>query len=346
MTVNWPLVVEAIKALAWPLVVGVALWLFRRQLAEIILEVMRRTRKISVFEVSLELSALPELRPTTWTVMRGGPQEDVRQLTSADVFDHFTQGLFQELLAPGGADYAIVDLGCGQEWLTSRLFVFAVVLGEARGLRAFVFLETTPGTRRKFVGFASPANVRRMLALRYPWLEESLARALNDVYGRPPSDEKDQSAVSKDLSAFSNKPYPLNGDEKAVSDLVRKFVDHLQRTTDPPATERDTYLQVPKRPGDAGTPADWERAQWISAQQLERDLSGRIDDEWVEESPDTPRIAVAESVVRRRTAFVALVDKNGRFRGLVDRLALLEQMATREAIGSKRAFDGSQQRGD
>jgi hypothetical protein len=338
MTVNWPLVVEALKAAAWPLVVGVGLWLFRRQLSEIILEVMRRTKKISVFEVSVELTPLPELRPTTWTATMpaAGPQ-DVRQLTPSDAFDSWSQPLFHELLAPAGADYAIVDLGCGHEWLTSRLFIFAVVLGEVRGLRAFVFLETTPGTRRRFLGVASPANVRRMLGHRYPWLEESLARALNDTYGPLRSDQKDQ-------SAFSNASYPLSGDEALVSGLVRAFVGHLQRATDPPASERDSYLQLPTRHGDVGTPPDWERTRWISAEQLERDLSGCIDYEWVEESPDLPRTAVAESVVRRQGVLVALVDKNGRFRGLVDKVALLEQMATREVFGGKREFDRSHQR--
>ena len=115
MSINWPLLVEAIKAVAWPLVAGLALLLLRRQLTEVVAQVARRARKVSVFEVSVELATLPELRPSTWTAGPG----DVRQLTPALVFDSYTQSLFQELLAPSEPDYALIDPGSGVEWLTS-----------------------------------------------------------------------------------------------------------------------------------------------------------------------------------------------------------------------------------
>jgi hypothetical protein len=283
-----------------------------------------------VFEVSVELATLPELRPSTWTAGPG----DVRQLTAAVVFDSYSQSLFQELLAPGKADYAIIDLGAGREWLTSRLFIFALVLGEVRGLRAFVFLETTPSTRRKFLGVATPENVRRMLGLRYPWFEEALARALNGTYG------VDLQNPIAGQSAFSSQPSPLNG-AGSVPFLVRQFIDKLHRTTAPPEDERESYLAVATTPAGSAPPSDWERARWISADELERDLSSALEYEWVEESADTPRAAVLEAVVRRPVAFVALVDGDRRFRGLVDRFTLLGQMAAKEGLGKRSESDAS-----
>jgi len=125
----------------------------------------------------VELATLPELR-ASWSVGDVEP----RQLSSAQIFDSASQTMFQELLRPAQADYAIVDLRSGEAWLTSRLFVFALILGEVRGLRAFVFLESAANIRRRFLGVATPMNLRRALGTRYPWLEEAFARALYAEY--------------------------------------------------------------------------------------------------------------------------------------------------------------------
>jgi len=137
MNVNWPLVVEIVKALAWPIVAAFALYLLRRPLVELVGQLARRARKVSVFEVAVELATLPELQPP-WSV----GDVDVRRLSSSQIFDSASQTLFQEIMKPAQADYAIVDLRSGQAWLTSRLFIFSLVLGEVTGLRAFVFLES------------------------------------------------------------------------------------------------------------------------------------------------------------------------------------------------------------
>jgi len=56
MNINWTLVVEAVKALAWPIVAAFALYLLRRPLAELVGQLARRAKKLSVFEVSVELA--------------------------------------------------------------------------------------------------------------------------------------------------------------------------------------------------------------------------------------------------------------------------------------------------
>jgi hypothetical protein len=321
MNISWTLVVEAVKALAWPIVAAFALYLLRRPLVELVGQVARRAKKLSVFEVSVELATLPELAPQ-WSVAG----TDVRRLSSSQIFDTASQALFQELLKPAQSDYAIVDVRSGQAWLTSRLFIFSLVLGEVTGLRAFVFLETAASTRRKFLGVATPANVRRALGRRYPWLEEAFARALSA--GFPivkPAEAPGVSTFSNWISPFSpTQPYML-------SSFVQQFVQSLQRTTPPPQNERRSYLEI----GTA--PQTWERAHWIDGERLERDLAGVLEYAWVDESPDSLRSVVSEAVIRRNASFVALVDSDRRFAGLVDRHALLTQMATaRNSTGGDR----------
>jgi hypothetical protein len=311
MKIDWTLVVEVIKALAWPIVAAFALYLLRRPLVELVAQVARRARKLSVFEVSVELAVLPELQPS-WSVGSADP----RRLSSSQIFDSASQTLFQELVKPTHAEYAIVDLRSGNAWLTSRLFVFALILGEVSGLRAFVFLESVAGNRRRFLGVATPANVRRALGRRYPWLEESFAKALITHY--PKQAEPTTPLTSK----FSNQLSPFTAAEPwNISNFVRKFIEELQRTIDPPANESKSYLEIETQP------KTWERTHWIDGERLERDLVGSLEYSWVEESPDSPRSTVAEAVIRRNASFVALVDSDRRFISLVDRYALLAEMS-------------------
>lgn len=285
---------------------------------EFVGQLARRAKKISVLEVSVELATLPELQPS-WSV----GDVDARRLTSSQIFDSASQTLFQEILKPAQADYAIVDLRSGQAWLTSRLFIFSLILGEVTGLRAFVFLESTASTRRKFLGVATPANVRRALGRGYPWLEEACAWALSGQYPNVPQ------LVPPSVSRFSNQSSPLTPAEQGrVSNFVKQFVENLQRQTDPPENERRSYLEI----GTA--PQTWERTHWIDGERLERDLVGVLEYAWVNELLDSPQSLVSEAIIRRNASFVALVDSDRRFVGLVDRYALLTQMSiARNSMG-------------
>lgn len=319
MSINWTIAVDIIKALAWPIVAAIGLYLLRRPLVELVLQIARRARKFSVFQVSVELATLPELRPL-WSA--GGV--DPRRLSSTVIFDNPSEKLFNELLRPAQADYAIVDLSTGNAWLTSRLFIFALVLGEVTGLRAFVFLESAAGTRRRFLGVAPPTTVRRALGKRYPWLEEAFARALRGAY--PAFVQR----AKQGESAFSKEAPFTAGEPGTVVHLVKRFVEELQRTTSPPIDECESYLEI-------GTqPPIWERAHWIDGERLERDLGGVLESASVEDSPDSQRSLLTEAVLRRNASFVALVESDRRFVGLVDRHSLLGQISMmRTSAGGK-----------
>jgi hypothetical protein len=311
MNIDWALVVDAAKGLAWPSVTVFALYTFRHQLVELLTHLGRRATKVSIFEVSIELASLPELKPS-WSV----GNEDPRRLNSSVIFDSASQTLFNELLKPAGTDFAVVDLATDQSWLTSRLFVFALVLGEVSGLRAFVFLEYAHDTRRRFLGTASPAAIRRALGQRYPWFEEASARALAEQYGPPPTPDLIRS------SAFNGWLGPLaDANPAQVSGFVRKFIELLQRTTDPPIQEEASYLTL----GPTSSALVRERTRWIDGALLEEDLFGVLEKSWVEDSPDLSRSRVTESILRQTSSFVALVNSDRQFVSLVDRFALLHQ---------------------
>ena len=307
MKFDWVLFVDLLKTFAWPLVVGFALYLFRRPIIELVSQIIKRAKRLSVYSVSVDLASLEELTPP-WSV----GTVDVRQLTSAEIFDSYSDTLFTELLSTQISDFAIVDLGKGKEWLTSRLYVFSLVLGEIKNLKAFVFLESIGGHRRRFLGTATPASVRRKLAVTYPWFEEAFISALSKVYTSP----VEQVGVSK----YTNEAAIFSGAVQwKVTQFVRQLVENLQRTTTPPDDEMHSYLEI-------GTePQTWERAYWIDGERLERDLAGILNYSWCEDSPDIPRKTLIESIIRRPGPFVAKVDEDRRFLSLVDKNALLER---------------------
>jgi hypothetical protein len=325
MQINWVIVfefvksvagvaVELTKALAWPLVAMLGFLLLRRPLADLVAQIARRASKLSVYEVSVELATLPELSPP-WSV----GSNDVRQLNSALIFDSATQSLFAELLKPGNADYALVELGSGAEWLTSRLFVFALVLGNVTKIRAFVFVENTGSVRHQFLGVATPAEIQAAMAERYPWLAEAYVRTAAGEYGVQPAEASGVSRFRKQTPLFiAAEPWRINN-------FVRQFIETVQRTSPPPPDEAESHLELEAKP------RRWERAHWITGERLERDLAGRLKSSWYHYSPDSSRRSVAEAVARRDGPFVAFVDQDRRFLSLIDRHALLDQIGKREA---------------
>ena len=94
MRINWKLVVDLLTGVAWPAFAAVAAFLLRRPFAMLVSEIARRARKLSVYEVSVELATLPQLSPS-WAA----GSTDVRQLMSSQVFDSASQSLFSRVAA-------------------------------------------------------------------------------------------------------------------------------------------------------------------------------------------------------------------------------------------------------
>jgi hypothetical protein len=176
MTVASSTAVQLVGALAWPAAILAAVVLLRKPLASLLEDLGKRATKLSIFQFAVELATVPELAPS-WNV----PGGDVRQLTRADVFDSATMSLFQELSGAGASDYIVVDLGGGNQWLSSRLYIFVLLLQRMRRLTSVVFTAAKGDETGVFIGIADPARVRWALAMEYPWLESAFARAYAQI---------------------------------------------------------------------------------------------------------------------------------------------------------------------
>ena len=320
--IDWKLMFELTNALAWPVVALVALIVLHKPIAGALVQLAKRAKSFTVFDVSLELATLPELQ-TSWIA---DTNADVRKLTSSLIFDSYSYTLFAQLASAQHADYAIVDLRDGKEWLTSRLYIFAMILGEVIGVRAFVFLVTSAGANRRFLGVATTADIRRSLGARYPWFDEAAARAMASAY--PPAPVSVPVAGAEPVSDFSNAISPVASADSSRG-FVRLFIQAIQRTIKPIDLEASSYLEL--SPTAMEPIQKWERARWIDGDGLERVLGDALSFDWVEDSTDLPRREIAGKVMRKKSSLVALVDGDRRFLGLADRFALLSQQVAEPA---------------
>jgi hypothetical protein len=176
MTIEPLSIPDLIKAIAWPGVAAAAIVVFRKPAAEVLRMLVERLSKISVAGVSVELSLLSELRPRSLDT-------ELRELNSAAPPPSGPTALLNELQFGGSHEYIVIDLGAdtAPRWLSSRLYLFAVMLSRISRLKCFVFVEAAGGIRNRFIGIASPDAVRWALARRYPWLEFAYARVYPQI---------------------------------------------------------------------------------------------------------------------------------------------------------------------
>jgi len=316
---------ELIQALVWPIVVLVAIVAFRRPFSNLLQKATTnfQTVKVSILQFSLELSQASEFKPT-WIVDQFG--SDLRQLTPADHPLSEAAALFEEFKGDKHLDYLIIDLGTGDRWLTSRLFIFAIMLERMRGLRCLVFLETRDNVDHRFLGIASPSGVRWALARRYPWLETAFADAYAKATSQEPEDQKIPThRIRSDFGAL---------DSSVAKALVHKFLENIQQDKLPNPDDGIWETWKTKEGQQL-----WEHARSLDAMCLKQDLGDILQQDaytWLKVGPDIPRTEQAQSILRRKkVSFVALVNEEKRFESLIDREDFLERVAARLGIISE-----------
>ena len=226
------------------------------------------------------------------------------EIRSAGSLTSYAQTLVEQILQTTPADYAVVDVGAGDRWLTSRLYLFADLLARMRDLRCFVFVRSIGAAERRFVGTGLSWDVRFTLAEQYPWLEQAYAQA----YAELPRHE---------IRSAHGRLSP----EDATA-LVQKFVARVQ--ADPPAAPSADWVAL--------GPGTWEHAAWVGP-----DLPAGLESVLSRASVavgDDDRVT-RDVLARSGERFVALVGPDEAFERLVDRQALLEQTAARLAQTAK-----------
>ena len=210
----------------------------------------------------------------------------------------------------GPADYGVANLGAGDEWLTSRLFLLAALAEPMRSSRFIVFVDTENGVANHFVGVASCRSLRFMLAMRSPWLEAALAAAYSQAVA------PGQWGASTIISKSGALAPPL------ASQIVSGFIQAVQA---PPAD--------PVRPSVSLSGGRHEQAEWVTSDLLANTLGPELRRDAVnlhDAGTDTDRV---KRIIKAEGPMVAVVGPDGRFEKLVNRNELLDLVA-KEVVAS------------
>jgi hypothetical protein len=298
---------ELLKAVAWPAVVCAGLIAFRDPISRFLSGLARRVRKFSAFNVEFELTDVTAKQVT------GPVLADIKSGEPIFVADSAGQ-IFAQLLDERRADYVVIDLGDGQEWLLSRLFIVAAMFGGMRGVRCMVFTAGTAGHADALIGIASLDEVRWRLARICPWFEIALAKAVTSALQYEPAQMLPGTQMFRtDCGGYE--PY-------IAATIVRTFL---------------TLLQVNTAPSTAGwekihdNPPVWERAEWVTTSVLRTLFGDFLSKASVINPGERSKQDVARSVLSQPGSFVAGIT-SGRFNELFDRVTLLEQVGRQVAM--------------
>jgi hypothetical protein len=315
MTINLD-IAAILSAIFWPVVALTILLAYRQRIPAWVEGVASRVTKLEFAGVSLELAVAKPFIPE-WSGAPGAPDLQHRA-TAIQVNDSTARTFLTQLTEEGTADYAQVDLGTGEEWLTSWLFILAIVFARMKGIKCFVFVETSAGVRKRYVGWTESEKIRWALAKRYPWFEQGYTDAHSTI-----TSQQNALIVSSDgRLGYQFAP----GDPGPSIELIREF---LQR------------IQAPPLPFPVPSDPDWvlldsasntyEHAAWISGEQLEEILGGDLNPSMIRSAElrsknTSEQLRICLSVP---ATFVAVTTEEQRFDYIVDRRVLLEQVAKR-----------------
>ena len=297
--------VDLITHLAWPAVVIAAIIWFRVPIIRLIDNLARRSFKVSAFKVQIELGQLSKAEI---------PLAKAEALAGEFVSASLPLEIASSIRNATGADYLVINIGSGGEkrWLTSQLYILAATLERIRGLRCLVFVS---GSERnaKFVGSATPRDVRWSLGVWSPWLEKSFASAYGALTTMSPGSESD--GFRGGLT------------DALIDPLITGFLapgGAVSRLPEPHEAMPPPHWEKLEKEGYGAT---FEHAEWINAGLLADILGGRLSGASASVKTGPSSAETAKAVMERAGTFVALVDDVGVFKDLVDRYKVLDQVA-------------------
>jgi len=318
-------VTNLIQIISWPIVVAIALLLLYKPISRFLESLGQnfQTVKLSILQVTLEVSkaSASEFTPT-WVDATGS---DLRRSPGDEITTSGKPSLFEQFKGSVPLDYALIDIGDGKQWLTSRLFIFAIMLERMRGLQHLVFVETTSDVQKRFLGIASPREVRWKIAMLNPWLEPAFAKALFSMQylGYVPNPAQQLKVPDSPPHLYNILSVKGALETSAAESLVIAFLKdpNIQRNVAPGGTEVD-WEEITRR----NKTSFWEHAHWIDRNWILKrdDIINR--NAFCKSSPDDSPKEQTQAILRRKGAFIALVDEEKQFEKLLDRHDLLEKV--------------------
>lgn len=320
-------IAATVSAILWPIAVVILLYLLREKIPALLKELAGRVTKLDIGGVTLEFAKAKAFEP----VFSGATADiDLRKgATPMQVADSTGGTFISQLRDSTDAEYAIVNLGGGDQWLTSRLYIMAVLFARMKSLRAFVFLSQSDSGKR-YLGWADPNKIRWAMAREYPWLESAYAAAYANVAAG-----QNTMTVVTSLTGRLGFQYDLNDPEPSIQ-LLRSFLQQIQWPQEP--GQPMLVPPPPLIPPLADAP-DWvfinkdkeirEHATWVTTALIEDILGNELNFSHVghEVLQSKSRSEQIRLVLAQTGRYVAVTQEELRFMYLIDRALLLERVA-------------------
>lgn len=295
--------ITAALALAWPVAIVIVVVILRQAISDAVRALAARATKLSIGMVAVDLASASA---RSWG---GSPLDELRDTAVTAPVGDSSSALVASLGDETAADYAVVDLGTGQEWITSRLFLVATLVARMRRLRAVVFVTAVPGPMT-LLGTCDVEVLRGRLASRFPWLELAYVEAQAASFRglTPAAVAPGQLALSQDGRLESWR----------AGDVLREF-------------KRAIQFQGVAAPGGEGWELLgqqlWERAEWVTAESLSRLLGAALVRTAAVVDLATSDRQLAQQVLRADGPFVPVVDDQRIFQRLINRTTFVSRGA-------------------
>ncbi len=316
-------IVAIAEVIIWPLTLLVVAIAFRRDIGTFFTRALSRLKAVSVGGLSFELS-----EQSAQPILGRDAAVDIRHAgTENNVNDSTLRSFYAQIASRTPLEFAVVDLGQGNEWLTSRLYILSVILKRMRGLRAVVFVNTLNSIRGHYVGVCKSDAIRWRLAQSYGRYEAALAagelRAWSGTVA-PVAPVQANQRIDNDDGRFMN--------PDAAAELLRGFLAAIQVPLRPdasidPGPWQELTRTPPISPGES--PTFFENAEWLDTALTEKLLEGVLDPIAMpfNEFQLADHAARTRIVFEHRAPWLSLVRADGRFHGLIDRSRMVEALA-------------------
>jgi hypothetical protein len=236
---------------------------------------------------------------------------DLRSEPGINLAGDSTKTLLEQIQQGQSKGFAIFDLGNGTAWLSSRLFLFTIILQNIYELKAIVFVYTQDGIPDRFVGITEPERLRFAIAKRCPWLESAFAEAYISTW-----------QYNKGIKQI------FGGiDQSNATNIIYNFVQKVQSNT---VDNVDSTLS-----GEwTSLKGKWEHAEWMTVNRVEEILGQDLDKlSCITESDlrSRPKEEQIRLILSSAGRYVAVVDQDGRFqqRKMIDKNSVVMEIARR-----------------
>jgi hypothetical protein len=172
-----------------------------------------RISRVKVFHVEIALS---DVSARSSTRLAEEVREIQRQEAGPSMMPEILRRIRQAIDEVGAIEVLEVDLGTGESWWATRLYLLAALAADYTSIRSFVFVSVTRDRRKLLAGISGPKEVQQVLSSTYPYLEEAYRKARDCIAAVAVEDEIEQVVQSFGIRLYELKPPEIKNDEPVL----------------------------------------------------------------------------------------------------------------------------------